>query len=60
MYDIGYFILENDKADIGQMNRIHHYHLGSFMMFLGGLAGSVANATSKAQVLNQPRGYLGR
>ena len=46
-YDIGHALVADDRRDIGQMGRIHHYHVGTFMMLLGGVCERVAIAKQK-------------
>jgi hypothetical protein len=46
-YDLGHAIAQDDRKDIGQFGRIHHWQVGTFMMFLGGVCERVAVAKQK-------------
>jgi hypothetical protein len=60
-YDIGHAIVADDRRDIGQFGRFHHWHVGTFMMLLGGICQKVAEAKTNyadRQLLKPNTGYL--
>jgi hypothetical protein len=46
-YDIGHAIVADDRHDIGQFGRMHHWHVGAFMMLLGKVCNMVDEAKTQ-------------
>jgi len=46
-YDIGHALVQDDRRDIMQFGRFHHWHAGAIMMALGKICTMVDEAKTK-------------
>jgi len=46
-YDIGHALVQDDRRDIMQFGRFHHWHCGAFLMALGRICTMVDEAKTK-------------
>jgi uncharacterized membrane protein len=46
-YDIGHALVQDDRHDIMQFGRLHHWQCGAFMMMLGRICNMVDEAKTK-------------